>query len=66
MADPIENPSPQHPASGSDAAHVSNPDDAEKTLDENKKLNTSGLSWDETTAKPNEKWNRATEMGEAD
>jgi hypothetical protein len=39
---------------------------AEQILEENKRKNTSGLSWDETTPKPGEKFNRVTDMGEAD
>jgi hypothetical protein len=38
----------------------------EEILEENKRKNTSGLSWDETTPKPGENFNRVTDMGEAD
>ena len=38
----------------------------EQVLEENKRKNTSGLSWDETTPKPGENFNRVTDMGEAD
>ena len=40
--------------------------EAQRILDQKKRENTSGLSWDETTPKPGENFNRATEMGEAD
>ncbi|MBV8782478.1 MAG: hypothetical protein JO353_13865 [Phycisphaerae bacterium] len=64
----VPDPTPPHPRSkpGRDPAHVSDPNDGEKTLEENTRLNASGLSWDETEPKPNEKFNRVTEMGEAD
>jgi hypothetical protein len=39
---------------------------AEQILEENKKKNTSGLNWDETTPKPGENFNRVTDMGEVD
>ena len=40
--------------------------EAQRLLDEKKRANASGLSWDETTPKPGETFNRVTEMGEAD
>ena len=41
-------------------------EDVEKTLEETKRKSASGLSWDEVDPKPGEKFNRVTEMGEAD
>ncbi len=63
---PDDLPPPSSFTRPAESAAKSSVDKEQKLLDENKRKNTSGLSWDETTPKPGEDFNRATEMGEAD
>jgi len=40
--------------------------EAEELLEEKRKRNTSGLSWDEVAAQDKKGWHQITEMGEGD
>ena len=66
MAEKITPPPPQDPVPAQNHTQVPDPANPENTIEENKKRSTSGLSWDQTEPKPGEKFNRVTEMGEAD
>ena len=59
-------PQDHDPQSDADKKAAAEATKGEQILEENKRKNTSGLSWDETTPKPGEKFNRVTDMGEAD
>jgi hypothetical protein len=59
-------PQEHHDQPDAEKKAAAKPAQPEQILEENKRKNTSGLSWDETTPKPGENFNRVTDMGEAD
>jgi hypothetical protein len=62
---PKDNPPKSKPVKHPQDSHLSD-QEAERVLEEKKHKAPSGLNWDETTPKPGENFNRATDMGEAD